>query len=106
VYTQELMDYCQKHNLEPVTTYDTYGEERGPHHRAIVRDADTGEQYYLYYDRSVPRRAPSKERADLDIYLDTGQFPPRRQRGWRNTTLDNRRRKARQDARTTPSTTA
>lgn len=82
MHLHELMTYCKRHNLEVVETYTTFGEECGMHARAIVKHKETGEQYYLYYDASRHRRS---------------LIP--RARGWRNTTLDNRRRKERRVAK-------
>jgi hypothetical protein len=101
MYEAELRAYCEKHGwLEVVEQYTTYGEERGPHHRAIVRDTQTGERYYLYYDSSRRRRTWAQQKADLDRFHDDPYYTlPRRARGWRNTTLDNRRRAARYNNR-------
>lgn len=93
MYRTELDVYCKRHNLEVVETYNTWGES-GHHERAIVTTS-TGERQYLYYDRSRrrPKTYPKRDPTDFD-------FPPLpKQRGWRNTTLDNRKRAIRMTAR-------
>jgi hypothetical protein len=100
IYRAELDAYCARHNLEVVETYDTWGEA-GTHFRAIVKDKETGERYYLYYDRSYRRKSPERlrreweHRAEFDLPPSTITKP----RGWRNTTLDNRKRAVRQQRR-------
>lgn len=98
MYTSELLEYCERYQYTIVDQYTTYGEENGPHHRAIVWDETSSERYYLYYDST--RRRPTQEQQKLawEAYVQ-GELPPPmpKQRGWRNTTLDNRRRKERQD---------
>ena len=89
-----LEQYCTKHNLELIEIYTTFGEER-PYQRARVKTTN-GKIQYLYFDRSYRRRTLEQQKKDYLEYQKTGMFPSRSQyqRGWRNTTLDNQRRRA------------
>lgn len=72
-----LERYAQRHNLEIISYYTTIGADNGPsNHRAHVRNRATGEHMRLYFDRSRKTLFSNP-------------------RGWRNSTLDNRKRKAR-----------
>lgn len=79
--TLTLEQYCEKHGYEVIEQYSTLGEER-IHLRAKVKN-NKDEVYHLYYDRS--RR--------FIKYDPVTHRPTFRVRGWRNTTLDNRKRK-------------
>ena len=89
---RNLKNYCEKHNYTLIKEYTTAGD-RGSHNRAIVRDNKTGEMYHLYYDRSRRRRSLAQQKKDYETYINGGILPPPKSRGWRNTTLDNRRTK-------------
>jgi hypothetical protein len=95
--TDSLRTYCEKHNYTPIEEYYTLGEERGSHRRAIVQDNKTGEQYYLYFDRSRKRRSLARQKKDYELARSGTPVYPPKSRGWRNTTLDNRNKKKRQD---------
>lgn len=90
--TKALQEYCETHNLELIEEYTTLGDERGSHRRAIVRDRETGEKYHLFYDRSRRKKSLAQQKQDYDIYRNGGIPESAKERGWRNTTLDNRRR--------------
>lgn len=95
-----LQQYCEKHDLELIKEYTTLGEECSNHRRALVRDKKTSELQHLYYDSSYRRRSLSRQKRDYEEYTMKGlptPFPDKR--GWRNTTLDNRRRKQRTNDR-------
>lgn len=92
--------YCEKHNYEILETYTTLGGDYGgSHQRAIVKDQATGEKYYLYYDRSRKRKSPEQQKSDWEIWTNGGTPTSTKARGWRNTTLDNRRKAQRRNTR-------
>lgn len=72
----DLEKYAAKHNYEILEEYTTMGDKH-TNYRAIVRHKGTGEKFYLYYDPS------RRNKFDIDSKV----------RGWRNTTLDNKRAK-------------
>lgn len=75
-----LERYAERHNLDIISYYTTMGTDEGPsNHRAHVRDRATGAHMRLYYDRSRKTMFSNP-------------------RGWRNATLDNRRRNAKRKA--------
>jgi len=88
-----LQQYCDKYNYELIKKYTTLGNEKGSHFRAVVRDKATGERYHLYYDPSRRRRSPAQQKKDYETYMSGGIPLISKERGWRNTTLSNRRKK-------------
>lgn len=86
--TLTLQQYCEKYNYTIIEQYTTIGEIRS-HTRAIVKDNTTGETYHLYYDPSSRKKGMTKK--EYKSYMKNGILPERKARGWRNTTLDNRR---------------
>lgn len=101
MFNAELKRYCERHGYTIIETYTTLGDGRGSHVRAVVATSN-GERHYLYYDPSRRRpKGPTTFRKEYtngrEIMLPTTPLP--KARGWRNTTLDNRRRKERQEQR-------
>lgn len=96
--TLTLEEYCAKHNYFVLGRYVTLGETRR-NTRATVQHKETGEIFYLYFDPSYRKRSLKRQRADYKLQQKgLGHLVKRPQRGWRNTTLDNRRsRQARHD---------
>lgn len=93
--TLTLQQYAEKHNLTIVEEYTTLGGDWSSNHqRAIATDNKTGEKYYLYFDRSRKRRSLSRQKKDLELMHQGIPVPYPPSRGWRNTTLDNRRKNA------------
>ncbi len=90
--TLTLAQYCEKHNLTLIEEYRTLGEKHS-HTRALVIYNETGEKQRLYYDYSRRRKSHKQDKEDYQIYMNGGVPPFPRARGWRNTTLDNRRRR-------------
>lgn len=89
----ELLMYCERHGYKVLEQYTTTGEERA-HMRARVLTGE-GEVHYLYWDSSRRRRSLARQQRDLAIYNAGGIPEPPRVRGWRNTTLDNRKARER-----------
>ena len=97
--TLTLEQYAEKHNYTVLKEYTTYGDNVLNHRRAIVQHNETGEKHYLYFDRSTKRRTLKQQKKALEIYNSGGIPPIPSVRGWRNTTLDNRRRVERNNKR-------
>lgn len=94
--TLTLEQYCEKYNYEIVKEYTTHGDEKWNHKRAIVQHKETGEKFTLYYDSSRRRKHKKETNDPLGHYWYDGCFV---ERGWRNTTLDNRRTAERRNKR-------
>lgn len=96
-----LEKYAVKYNYTILKQYSTFGESRN-HSRAQVRHNETGEIHYLYFDASPKYRRnclTCKHHRTKHGFFDCNVlncicpiFENRVARGWRNTTLDNRRR--------------
>lgn len=101
-YIDRLLKYTRKHGYTLVETYVTCGES-GNHYRAKVKDVE-GKIYYLYYDRSKKRTRKicpvCGNTGQQHIYdgFSCGTYVFFTERGWRNVTLDNLRKKERRNA--------
>lgn len=89
-----LTDYCKRHGYSIVKEYTTSGYHMfGVYYRAVVVDSDNNE-YCLYYDSSVRKGNLRRQKIDFQK-TQTGRPIFHKVRGWRNTTLDNRRKRER-----------
>lgn len=82
-----LQEYCAKHNFELIEEYTTMGDVR-THRRAKVRNKETGEINYLYYDISKRYKDPSYLKAYAQAFREGTMLPHVKERGWRNTTRE------------------